>query len=76
MGVDPAQLNGLTVTPANGYSGLFTLTVTATATETNLSGEECDLTNNVATTQNTINVRVIAAPDGVPVIGDSLCVNG
>lgn len=69
----PAQLNGLTVTPANGYSGLFTLTVTATATETNLSGEECDLTNNVATTQNTINVRVIAAPDGVPVIGDSLC---
>ncbi len=61
-----AQLDGLKVTPAAGYTGSFTLTFTAIATETNLSGEECDLTNNVATKSCLVTIRVDA--DDQPVI--------
>jgi T1SS-143 domain-containing protein len=64
----PAQLGNLTVTTPVGYRGTFNLTVTAIATETNLSGVDCDPNNNVASRSDTITVAV---GNSVPVIGDA-----
>ncbi len=53
-----AQLTGLTLTPARGSEGTFTLTVKSTATETTLSGVEVDLTDNDESTTKTLTVTV------------------
>ncbi|WP_435640792.1 VWA domain-containing protein [Micavibrio aeruginosavorus] len=54
----PAQLSGLKLNPVRGTEGTITLTVKTTATETNLSGTEVDLTDNNATTTKTLTVTV------------------
>ena len=56
--VPVGQLPGLTLTPPANYNGSFTLTVSVTDTETNLSGIEFDLSDNTATATDTLVVNV------------------
>lgn len=59
----PAQLNGLSLTPARGFNGDIKLTVTSTAKETTLAGNEHDLRDNETSKSVDLTVRVV---DGVP----------
>ncbi|MDE1153537.1 MAG: type I secretion C-terminal target domain-containing protein [Micavibrio sp.] len=59
----PADLTGLTITPAHNYNGSFDLTVSVTDTETNLSGGEYDTTDNSATATGTVHVTVNPVDD-------------
>jgi hypothetical protein len=59
----PAELIGLTITPPHDYHGTFSLTVTTTAVETNLTDNEVTLLNNTATNTTTLNVKVNAVAD-------------
>ncbi|MCH8197629.1 MAG: hypothetical protein IH904_06060, partial [Proteobacteria bacterium] len=63
-GLTQAQLNALTITPPLDFSGDFTLTVTATATEgaTVAGGGELTEDNNVATKSFDIDVTVAPTP--------------
>jgi T1SS-143 domain-containing protein len=62
--VTQAQLNGLMLnTPVNA-NGSVTLTASVTSTETNLSGNETDLTDNTATSSDTVTITV--SPDVNP----------
>jgi T1SS-143 domain-containing protein len=54
----PADLSGLTVTPAAGYHGDMNITVAVTEQETNLSGLENDYTDNTATTTAHLTVSI------------------
>lgn len=58
-----AQLNGLSLTPARGFNGDIKLTVTSTAKETTLAGNEFDLRDNETSKSVDLTVRVV---DGVP----------
>ncbi|AEP08454.1 T1SS-143 repeat domain-containing protein [Micavibrio aeruginosavorus] len=53
-----SQLSGLKLNPVRGTEGTFTLSVKSTATETNLSGVEVDLSDNNASVTKTLTVTV------------------
>lgn len=65
--IDAADIPGLTLTAPANFSGTTNLTIQAVATETNFSGQEPDLTNNVATATDTVNVTFTAVADA-PII--------
>ena len=57
-----AELVGLTVTPTAGYSGTVNFDVSVTSTEQVTDGE-VDLTDNEATSTDTITLNVVGAPE-------------
>ncbi len=61
--VTQAQLPGLQINPPAHWAGTLTLTVSSTATEVNLGGEECDLTDNQKTVTDKLTITVHARPD-------------
>lgn len=62
----PAQLNNLGINAPNGSDGNYTLTITSTAYEQNLSDTEIDFTDNRAS--RTVNVNLTVGPDDIPEI--------
>jgi hypothetical protein len=70
----PAQLAGLSLNPPAGWSGNLQLTVTSTATEANLNGNECDLSNNQASVCTTLSVTVTNTSDPPNLCVGDVCV--
>lgn len=62
----PAQLAGLTVTPAAGFKGGVDLLVTVYNAETNLSGGEYILTNNTNEASKIVHINV--TPNNQPIL--------
>ena len=64
----PGQLSGLGISVPNGSEGQYTLTITSTAFEQNLSDMEVDLSDNRAT--KTITIDLTVGADDMPVISE------
>ncbi len=67
--LDLADLSSLTISAPDGYVGTFSLTVTSTSTETNLTDMEFNFANNSATTEGTLEVTIGEPP--VFIVGDN-----
>lgn len=72
--VDPSDLAGLSITIPDGLFGNFTLSVESVAFEQNTNGFETDLTDNRASTFDTISLSV--KKDDIPKVdGDTISVD-
>lgn len=68
------QLAGLQLNPPDGWSGVLNLTVTSTATESNLSGGEFDYSDNEMSVTSTLGICIYPQADQPTLCVQDACV--